>query len=152
MTSNQTIASEKIEVFTNTAKALLQVFLGVVLLLLIFAPLGGGIMKFFLFIIGGSFIYMSRGGLSSKPQIILDKECLYVGYKIKRKFKWSSVVGAKITKEKVDFRNVDFLTLRVKASKNGRAFAKTIELPIHLLDIEPDELLDLILEWKTDHS
>lgn len=96
------------------------------------------------FIIGGSCIYFGSKGISSKPQIILDQETLFIGLKVNKTFKWKNVLNARIKTESVDYRRVEFLELTVLASIQGKRHKRTIDAPAHLLEMNPYDVADLI--------
>ncbi|MCP4521614.1 MAG: hypothetical protein GY827_07985 [Cytophagales bacterium] len=89
--------------------------------------------------------------MSSKPQLILTDETLYIGFKVKKTFKWVNIKGIKMTRQEVDYRDVSFLKLTIMVSSRGQRFPKTFEFPINLLDIKADDVYFLIKNEIDNH-
>ena len=131
------------EFFFDRQKVVVQILFGIVCFIgMIFIPIG--FIRILLFFLGGSFIYFGSKGVSAKPQIIIDKESLFIGLKINKSFKWGNIYLAKIKNVKVDYRKVDYLELTVLVSSKGTSYKRIIEAPVHLLNINPAELAKLI--------
>ena len=141
---------EKREIYFNYGKATFQLLLGIfIILIMLFLP---GAFKLIPLLFGGSFIYFSSKGLSRNPQLIFSENELYVGFKSRKTFSRSKIKSIKIKKEKVDFRNILFLDIVRYINVKGKRQTNMNSYPIHLLDIEMNELHMLIDDFMDNDT
>ncbi len=125
---------EKINYKYNTKKALTYVLVGLGLTLgSIIVP----VVRILVFIVGLMVTFTGLGALvRRKPQLLLDKEGLYIGFKIKRKIPWRFIDATSVKKEKVDDRLVWYLRVRTKSVKGGVIGYNNFEANLDLLKID----------------
>ena len=138
---------EKVAYRNNPKKALAYIGVG---FLMTVGSLIVPLMRIVVFIIGLAVFFTGLGALiKRKPQIILDQEGIYIGFKVKEKLPWKIVDATSVRKEKIDDRMVWFLSVKTKQTKRGVIGYNVYQANLDLLKIDRDQLLEEINHFKS---
>jgi hypothetical protein len=139
---------ERIVYRNHVGRSLSYMVIGVLLLPLVMIKRLVGAIIFFA---GITVFFVGLGSLlRRKPQIVLDKDGIYIGFKEKVKLPWSKVTAAVVKKEDVDegIRQVWMLKVKAKSKSGGREKYKVVNVNVEMLKVDGIKLQEEINHFR----
>ncbi len=83
-----------------------------------------------------------------KPQILIDEEGIYLGFKTKKKFNWKQIVAVNVFQEKVDSRMVWMIRIQTQRIRKGYTSSFSYKENLDLLSINKEKMMNEIHYFK----